>query len=64
MTGKAALREGDARRLREKSIIIMKEVALWRREERWRYFAMIEPVREVVDGRFVSYSNAGLMEGK
>ena len=42
----------------------MKEVALWRREERWRYFAMIEPVREVVDGRFVSYSNAGLMEGK
>lgn len=24
-------------------------VALWRREERWRQFAMIEWVREVVD---------------
>ena len=33
----------------------MKEVALWRREERWRWFAMIEWVREVVDWRLVSY---------
>lgn len=57
MTGKAALREGNVRRLRERRSIMMKEVAtvaLWRREERWRQFAMIEWVREVVDRRLVS----------
>lgn len=42
----------------------MKEVALWRREERSRQFAMIEWVREVVDWMFVSYQDAGLLEGK
>ena len=55
MTGKAALREGGVRRLRERSRIMMKEVALGRREDRWRYFAMIEWVGEVVDWRSVSY---------
>lgn len=54
MTGKAALRDGNVKRLRERRSIMMKEVALGRREERWRLFAVIEWVCEVVDWRLVS----------